>query len=452
MRRGVLALVLALILSSSAAIAVISNAYGADPQGTPCGIFNVNKNEVIAGVKFPKGNYQIYSFSIACNKVLGSKGLFTKFLKQKDKDPLPNPWRYLSNAVGAQAFTSGSGVGFRVQIISTIIAGPSPSASVQPTLSISERWLKIDLTALKVFNEWATKELPKAHSVKIEFVLSDKVDQQAVEELKRRYDLAARFWAPYSSVTNDFKVLIANHNESKWICELKLNWLQINQPDCEEVEGNGRSNIPTAGQVQVGKRNVDMYQVKDRAELDTGFFLGRVEHEFTHNIFYEQSKQYQNFMPCWQIEGGAEFFGIMIATRLDANAYIQARNIKFETDFLKLNELSWTLEDWIKFLNEIDRSDLTNRQGDTCGPVRPKIYAHSVLANEYLVQKVGIPGYLKLIRDAGNTSWAETIRDTFKVDKQVFYREMAIYMMSQYRLARENRWSYEELRKVPYGR
>ena len=75
-----------------------------------------------------------------------------------------------------------------------------------------------------------------------------------------------------------------------------------------------------------------------------------------------------------------------------------------------------------------------------------------MLANEYLVQKVGIPGYLKLIRDAGNTSWAETIRNTFKVDKQVFYREMAIYMMSQYRLARENRWSYEELRKVPYGR
>ena len=328
----------------------------------------------------------------------------------------------------------------------------SPTATVQPTLSISERWLKIDSAALKVFNEWATKEIPKSHSVRIEFVLSDKANQQAVEEIKRRYDLAARFWAPYSSVTNDFKVLIANHNEVKWICELKLNWLQVKQPDCEEVESNGRSNIPTAGQVQVGKRNVDMYQVKDRAELDTLFFMGRVEHEFTHNIFYEQSNQYQNFMPCWQIEGGAEFFGIMIATRLDPNTYIQARNIKFETDFLRLNEFSWSLEDWIKFLNEIDRSDIANRQGDTCGPVRPKIYAHSVLANEYLVQRVGIPGYLKLIRDSGNTSWAATIRNTFKVDKQEFYREMAIYMMAQYRLARENRWSYSELWNVPFGR
>ena len=329
---------------------------------------------------------------------------------------------------------------------------PAPTNTLKPNLSISERWLTIDQVALRVFNEWGSKELSKEHSIKIDYVLSDKANREAVEEIKKRYDLAARFWAPYSTVTNDFKVLIANHNEVKWICELKLSWLQVNQPDCEEVESNGQSNIPTAGQMQIGNRNVDMYQVKDRAELDTLFFIGRVEHEFTHNIFYEQSRRYQNFMPCWQIEGGAEFFGILIANRLDANAYIQARNIKFDTDFLRLNELNWTLEDWIKFLNEIDRSDLSNRQGDTCGPVRSKIYAHSVLANEFLVQKVGIPGYLKLIRDSANSSWADTIRNTFKIDKQEFYRDMASYMMNQYRLARSNTWSYEDLYKRPWGR
>jgi hypothetical protein len=333
----------------------------------------------------------------------------------------------------------------------TLTSTPTPTPTQKP-LSISEKWSQIDPSALKIFNEWAVKELPKNHSVKIEYVLSDKADKEVVEEIKKRYELAARFWAPYSTVTKEFKVLIANHNEFKWICDIKRSWLQISQPDCEEVESNGRSDIPTAGQSQVRNRNVDMYQVKNRLEMDTLFFVGRIEHEFTHNIFYEQSDQYQNFMPCWQIEGGAEFFGILIANRNDVNAYIQARNIKFETDFLNLKELSWSLEDWVNFLNEIDRTDVPNRQGDTCGPVRPKIYHHSVLANEYLVSKVGIPGYLKLIRDASVTSWSETIKRTFGMEKKDFYREMATYMMMQYRLARENSWSYYELRKIPFGR
>ena len=334
---------------------------------------------------------------------------------------------------------------------------PSPYTTLSPqtrALSLSEKWSQIDQSALGVFYDWATKEIPKNHNIKIEYVISDKADKDAVEEMKRRYELAARFWAPYSTVTNAFKVVIANHNEARWICEITYEWLYRIQSvsECIENVSNGRPDIPTAGQRQFRDRNVDSYQIKNLTELGTRFFTGRVEHEFTHNIFYEQSSQYQNFMPCWQIEGGPEFFGILIAMRLDANSYIQARNIKFETDFLRLNEMNWGLDEWINFLNEIDRTDILNRQGDTCGPVRSKIYDHSILANEYIVKKVGIPGYLKLIRDASKTSWSETVKQTFGVEKKDLYREMADYMMKQYRLARANSWSYQELQKVPYGR
>ena len=96
----------------------------AGPQTPSCGNYKVTKNEVIAGVKFPKGTYQINAFGISCSKVLGSKGLFAQFLKLKDKDPLPKPWRYLADAIGAPKFSSGPGVGFRVQIIDT---NPAPT-------------------------------------------------------------------------------------------------------------------------------------------------------------------------------------------------------------------------------------------------------------------------------------------------------------------------------------
>jgi hypothetical protein len=335
----------------------------------------------------------------------------------------------------------------------TLIPTPTPTPiATPPSKSISQRWNDLNPAAMTVFNEWGTKPLAGSHQIKFEFVLSDKADRAAAEEVKKRYDLSARFWAPYSTVTNEIKVLVANHNEAKWICDYKRSWLQIRQDDCEEVEGNGRPDIPTAGQSQVRNRNIDMYMIKNLAEMDTRFFFGRVEHEFTHNIFYHQSQRYQQFMPCWQIEGGAEFFGILMAGRGDPDWYVQARNIKFETQWLQLNEQNWKLDDWVSFLNEIDRTEVPNRQGDPCLPVRPKIYAHSVLANEFLVQKVGISGYLNLIKEADQLTWAGAIKKVFGVDKQTFYRDIAQYMMDQFRVVQENRWSFQEFFKVPLGR
>ena len=89
-------------------------------------------------------------------------------------------------------------------------------------------------------------------------------------------------------------------------------------------------------------------------------------------------------------------------------------------------QISWTLTNGLNYF------DVTN-YGITC-------------------EKVGIPGYLKLIRDASKTSWSEAVKQTFGVEKKDLYREMATYMMTQYRLARANTWSYEELWKVPFGR
>ena len=117
-RRAAVAVALVLALASS------SFSHAAGPQSPSCGTYKITKNEIIAGQKFPKGTYQINAFGISCTKVMGSKGLFAQFLKLKDKDPLPKPWRYLADAVGAPKFTSGTGVGFRVQLIT-----PTPKSS-----------------------------------------------------------------------------------------------------------------------------------------------------------------------------------------------------------------------------------------------------------------------------------------------------------------------------------
>jgi hypothetical protein len=87
------------------------------PQTPPCGNIEVLTDEVIVGVQFPKGNYQINVFGMPCDEVMGDTGVFKQFLLLGDNDTLPHPWRHLDGVVGAPKFEKSSGVGFRAEKI-----------------------------------------------------------------------------------------------------------------------------------------------------------------------------------------------------------------------------------------------------------------------------------------------------------------------------------------------
>jgi hypothetical protein len=127
-----------LVLAITTALIPITSysTMAAGPQTPSCGNYKLATNEVIVGVQFSKGSYQINSSGISCSKVMGSKGLFAQFLKLKDSDPLPKPWYYLGDAIGAPKFSSGSGIGFRVQLITPIqTSAPAPSQTLAPAPS-----------------------------------------------------------------------------------------------------------------------------------------------------------------------------------------------------------------------------------------------------------------------------------------------------------------------------
>jgi len=96
----------------------ISSSVAGGPQTPSCGTYKVLKNETIAGQAFPKGTYVLHAIGLSCNKVIGKKGLFAKFLNLPDNAALPSPWMYLAGAIGAPKFSAGQGIGFRAQRIS----------------------------------------------------------------------------------------------------------------------------------------------------------------------------------------------------------------------------------------------------------------------------------------------------------------------------------------------
>jgi hypothetical protein len=107
-------LILSMVLAT---VTGCSDDEGPGPKTPPCGIVEVTTDEVIAGVKFPKGKYQINVFGMSCDEVMGVEGLFNVFLQLGDNDVLPEPWSYLAGAVGAPKFVKGPSVGFRVERI-----------------------------------------------------------------------------------------------------------------------------------------------------------------------------------------------------------------------------------------------------------------------------------------------------------------------------------------------
>lgn len=103
------------LAATSTTVAEASEVAGPGPQTPACGIVEVTTSELIAGVEFPPGRYQINTFGIPCDEVMGDEGLFNTFLQLDDNDKLPEPWSHLKGAVGAPKFVTGPGVGFRAE-------------------------------------------------------------------------------------------------------------------------------------------------------------------------------------------------------------------------------------------------------------------------------------------------------------------------------------------------
>lgn len=325
-----------------------------------------------------------------------------------------------------------------------------PTPTPTPELGYAERWNRIDQSALSTFKAAQPASIPDAHGNTFIWQPSERAVPAAVEEIKKRYDFAARWFAPYGKSENPLKIVIGNLNESEWICSVKLAWLDnMIQPDCVAIQSNGRSGIPTAGQSQRGNKQIDMYQVESfESMLRDYFFYARIEHEFVHNVFYAQGRNYQRSVPCWLTEGGAEYVGMLIAFAKNPDLYIQVRNRNVITQRPSLQSIT----DWAGYLARTAVTDNSEMTGDHCLDVRPEIYHHAILANEYLVLKLGVQGYLGLIKDASSRSWAQAVQTAFGKTSTEFYADMGAYMKQQYDLIATNQWSIEAILRVPYGR
>ncbi len=401
-------LLIALILTL-----VPTSTYGTDHAGpkTPsCGNFKVTKNEVIVGVKFPKGTYQVNTFGISCSKVMGSKGLFSKFLKLKDKDPLPKPWRYLADAVGAPKFSSGPGVGFRVQLLtSTSTPTPTPSTSPEKTPAIDNSFVSwstefaienVSERAFKSFLDWSKEQALslRKHQVIVQDTLKD---SKNLEVLQKMDEFTSGLFSQYfktKSVTvlgSDEQWVISqifasggNLRNSGGRCNERYEFFDI----CMNRDSHF-GMVVLDGESHFGK--VDDCTLPNRRL----FCLSLLSHEYFHlvqlnladnvegqhwNFGFEEAK---NSFPHWLVEGSANFI-----TSAVASIYLDGKYSDFRKESLRNRPPGPHMANAL-----VDYEIRTpNSQGWNDG-----LYSYNIghIATEYIVASIGFQKFLEIWKD-----------------------------------------------------
>ena len=391
-------LLIALILTL-----VPTSTYGTDHAGpkTPsCGNFKVTKNEVIVGVKFPKGTYQVNTFGISCSKVMGSKGLFSKFLKLKDKDPLPKPWRYLADAVGAPKFSSGPGVGFRVQLLtstSTPIPTPSPSPEKTPAIDNSfAPWStefaieNVSERAFKSFLDWSKEQAlsPRKHRVIVQDALKD---FKIVEDLQEIDEFTSGLFSQYFK-TQSVTVL---GSDEQWV----ISQIFASGGNLRNSQGRCNERYDIFYLCMNRDSHIGMVVLDDcLLSKSPPCGISLLPHEYFHlvqlnladnvegqhwNYGFEEAK---NSFPHWLVEGSANFIASAVAS-----IYLDGKYSDFRKQSLSNRPTGPHMANAL-----VDYEIRTPNQGWNDG-----LYSYNIghIATEYIVASIGFKKFLEIWKD-----------------------------------------------------
>jgi hypothetical protein len=371
----------------------------AGPKTPSCGNYKVSTNEIIVGVKFPKGTYQINAFGISCAKVMSSKGLFAKFLKLKDKDPLPKPWYYLADAVGAPKFSSGPGVGFRVQLIAARPT-PTPSPNPEKTPTIDNSFVpwstefaieNVSERAFKSFLDWSKEQAlsPRKHQVIVQDTLKD---FKIVEDLQKIDKFTSGLFSQYFKTKS---VTVIGSDEQWVISQIFASGGNLRNSQGRCNERYDFLNICMNRDSHFGMVVLDDCLLSKSPPCG----ISLLPHEYFHlvqlnladnvegqhwNYGFEEAK---NSFPHWLVEGSANFIASAIAS-----IYLDGKYSDFRKQSLSNRSRGPHMANAL-----VDYEVITPNQG--WDEIRASSYNIGHIATEYIVASIGFQKFLEIWKD-----------------------------------------------------
>jgi hypothetical protein len=313
----------------------------------------------------------------------------------------------------------------------TPFSSPSISASLRKLQNI---WQEIN----QIKNE---KTVP---SLALDIRYSPNVNQTYAKSVLGGMSGAAQFWQSQFLPEKPFPVLVFSEKDENWyrnqLIEFGIGTEFVNQK-VEQYKTQAKrtgSKMNAAG--LNGYQNVNWFEFNFGTDFGTKnlgpdarlFELGSLKvgpHEYTHAV---QSKlvdgQSSDYMPCWFIEGGAEFYGMVLGAK-DLQTLKEMRyNQVWERYYLNFNGMGYEpAQGWEAFLEENGAFNETSKPSNECGP--NGAYPVGSLATQYLYELKGQKGIVDFMNGIqASKDWRKTILNVYGISWTQMKKEIASYI------------------------
>lgn len=321
---------------------------------------------------------------------------------------------------------------------------PSPAAN-----SLRQIWEKTGSRALEMYDKYSVASVgDPITQIYAEAApgLPSNIWDPALLTMKRTVAWWDKFHKPITKVYFNVGLL----TDTKWICDkLALRSQYRGGAYCETAhDDEGRRIVFVARMYEseggyTGVRSTtispeasgsNIFQVLDERVFRQTEFFPRIEHEYVHQIQWEMAgPRYVDVLPCWALEGGAEYLGILTAGNMDVERFLYMRqNTSLRGEIRRITISKNGFKDFLaeatKYAKETD-----------CFTQTPYgVYRDGVLAVEWLTIQLGIPGILQLFKLAGETSWISAVEKTFNKPYLNVLDDISEYMFKEATIGKQN--------------
>ena len=323
----------------------------------------------------------------------------------------------------------------------TLIPSVTSTPSASPTvLSLAERWNQTGSQALVVYDKWAAVSDGKTPSVKVTYLINSNLWPETERELKRRMSNVIAYFDPYFKPELPIYFVSGRFEDMEWACAeiFKLDSGRGIEGCRRESLDQQRQNFHDSWGGGIGKASAHWYLLKMKEAIDARAFLPRIEHEYIHTIQQNQIGNYGEKVACWY-HGMAEYLGILASAQGNLEYFLDQRNTSILNAPTKRPE-QLTMEfltNWIIKASVIQfvGGQFNCREYDQTGD-----YHDAILAAEWMVLKLGLPGVLAFQADLKNMSWNEALEKSFKLKPTEIYEQIGKYMFYEIQISRANSW------------
>ena len=412
MRKSILPLILAILFLP------LTNSWSAVKPGTECK--NLGLTSVSGGLKF--------TCIKSGKKLIWSKGI---------KIPAPSASKSPLNSAGNNLSDSSTP-------IPTPTSTPSPSP-VQTQISDLERWELSGSNALKVFHKWGTSKDLDTPKTKIEYQFSSIFWPEIQDSFKKRFDSVVAYFDRYTKIEIPVYFSAGTYKDLDWACKLlETRDITRKYADCvkdQQRDLNEYYHVSRGYDLKNGSAN--FYLIKMKEIGNSADFQVRIEHEYFHTVQQNLLRdKFRTNIPCWFLEGGSEYFGMLTFSHGKEIPYLQFRYFKIfgaperRAENVTAADLTkWLTDSSVPWLQSLDN------YVDQCAPYKQNgMYHDSVLAVEWMVDQIGVDGVLAMVKEAGISNWDTAFAKYFGMSFTEGRKLMGDYMFKEREIAKNNSW------------